>query len=135
MNAPAVALLSALTEEGRSDWVIPGLRPRQPLVGLTRIWYRIRKEAKLEDVRLRDLRHSFASVAAGTGVPLLVIGRLLGHTQAVTTSRYAHLADDPLREATEKIGAQVAAALSGQHEVDDVRAPLPSSVPAGQRIH
>jgi integrase len=135
LNAPAVDLLSDLAEEGGSEWVIPGLRPRQPLVGLTRIWYRIRKEAKLEDVRLHDLRHSFASVAAGTGVPLLVIGRLLGHTQAVTTSRYAHLADDPLREATEKIGAQVAAALSGQREADDAQAPVPSSVPAGQRIH
>jgi integrase len=135
LNSPAVDLLSELAEKDGSEWVIPGLKPRQPLVGLTRIWYRIRKEAKLEDVRLHDLRHSFASVAADTGVPLLVIGRLLGHTQAVTTARYAHLADDPLREATERIGARVAAALSGQTDVDDARAQIPSFVPQGQRIH
>jgi integrase len=71
----------------------------------------VRKRAGLEDVRLHDLRHSFASVAAGAGVPLIVIGRLLGHRHPVTTARYAHLADDPLREASEKIGARVAAAM------------------------
>lgn len=135
LNAPAHDLLSELAKDCDGEWVIPGLRPRQPLVGLTRIWYRVRKDANLEDVRLHDLRHSFASVAAGSGVPLLVIGRLLGHTQPVTTARYAHLADNPLREATEKIGARVAAALSGQRDADDAREPAPDSVPAGERIH
>jgi len=54
-------------------------------------------------VRIYDLRHTFASVGAGGGLSLLIIGRLLGHTQSKTTQRYAHLADDPLREAAEKI--------------------------------
>ena len=56
------------------------------------------------DARLYDLRHSFASIGAAGGLSLLVIGKLLGHSRAPTTARYAHLADDPLREATEKIG-------------------------------
>jgi integrase len=90
--------------------------PRPAARGLTRIWYRIRKRAGLSDVRIHDLRHSFASVAAGAGMGLPVIGRLLGHTQAATTQRYAHLADDPLRQASEEIGSRIAEAMaqSGQ---------------------
>ncbi len=61
----------------------------------------------LMDVRLYDLRHSFASVGAGGGLSLQIIGRLLGHTQARTTQRYAHLADDPLRDAVKTIGAVI----------------------------
>jgi len=64
----------------------------------------------LADARIYDLRHTFASVGAGGGLSLQIIGRLLGHTQARTTQRYAHLADDPLREAATKIVAQIAGA-------------------------
>ena len=64
----------------------------------------------LLDARLYDLRHSFASIGAGGGLSLAIIGRLLGHTQQRTTARYAHLADDPLREAANKIGAVIAGA-------------------------
>ena len=64
----------------------------------------------LLDARLYDLRHTFASIGAGGGLSLAIIGRLLGHTQARTTQRYAHLADDPLREAADKIGAVIAGA-------------------------
>jgi len=67
------------------------------------VWKFVRQETGIKDARLYDLRHSFASIGAGGGLSLLVIGRLLGHTQARTTQRYAHLADDPLREAAEKI--------------------------------
>jgi integrase len=62
------------------------------------------------DARLYDLRHSFASVGAAGGLSLLIIGKLLGHSRAPTTARYAHLADDPLREATEKIGRAITGA-------------------------
>jgi integrase len=64
----------------------------------------------LLDARLYDLRHTYASIGAGGGLSLAIIGRLLGHTQARTTQRYAHLADDPLREAADKIGAVIAGA-------------------------
>jgi len=64
----------------------------------------------LTDARLYDLRHTFASVGAGGGLSLQIIGRLLGHTQQRTTQRYAHLADDPLREAATKIAAVIAGA-------------------------
>ena len=64
-------------------------------------WRRIRAAAKLDDVRLHDLRHSFASVAASGGQSLVVIGKMLGHSQPATTARYAHLADDPVKAASE----------------------------------
>jgi integrase len=64
----------------------------------------------LTDARAYDLRHTFASIGAGGGLSLQIIGRLLGHTQSRTTQRYAHLADDPLREAATKIGGVIAGA-------------------------
>ena len=66
--------------------------------------------AGLSDARIYDLRHTFASIGAGGGLSLLIIGRLLGHTQARTTQRYSHLADDPLREAAARIATQIAGA-------------------------
>jgi integrase len=69
------------------------------------------------DARLYDLRHSFASIGAAGGLSLPIIGKLLGHTRTPTTARYAHLADDPLREATEKIGAVITGAGGGGNVV------------------
>ena len=71
-------------------------------------WPRICAAAGLVGVRIHDLRHSFASVLASAGLSLPIIGQLLGHTQPQTTARYAHLLDDPLRAATERVGAIVA---------------------------
>ena len=65
----------------------------------------IRKTANILDVRLHDLRHTYASVLASAGLSLPVIGALLGHATATTTHRYAHLFDDPLRAATERASA------------------------------
>ena len=75
-------------------------------------WRRIRAAAKLDDVRLHDLRHSYASVAASGGQSLLIIGKLLGHSQPQTTARYAHLADDPVKAASEAIGSHIASAMA-----------------------
>ena len=72
-------------------------------------------------VRLHDLRHTYASFGAGSGLGLPIIGRLLGHTQAATTARYAHLDNDPLRRASEAIGGKIAAALEGQGSVVSFR--------------
>ena len=74
-------------------------------------WRRIRAAAKLDDVRLHDLRHSFASVAASGGQSLVVIGKMLGHSQPATTARYAHLADDPVKAANDAVGGRIAAAM------------------------
>ncbi len=71
----------------------------------------------LTDARAYDLRHTFASIGAGGGLSLQIIGRLLGHTQSRTTQRYAHLADDPLREAAAKIGAAIAGAGKGRDNI------------------
>jgi integrase len=70
-------------------------------------WQRICKTAGIEGLRVHDLRHSFASTLASGGASLPLIGALLGHTQPQTTARYAHLFDDPLRRATEQVGAIV----------------------------
>jgi site-specific recombinase XerD len=68
---------------------------------------RLRKKAGLEDVRLHDLRHSFASVGAGGGLSLPILGKLLGHNQPSTTARYSHLAEDPLRRAADQISGEI----------------------------
>jgi integrase len=74
----------------------------------------VSKRAGLDGVRLHDLRHTYASFGAGGGLGLPIIGKLLGHTQAATTARYAHLDNDPLRRASEHIGSRIAAALEGK---------------------
>jgi integrase len=91
-----------------SDWLFPAPIGDGHRGHINATWETLRKAAKLPDVRLHDLRHSFASIAASLGLSLPVIGALLGHTTPVTTARYAHLFDDPLREATERVGAIIA---------------------------
>jgi integrase len=75
--------------------------------GLAKAWARIRNRADLPGVRLHDLRHSFASFGAAGGASLLLIGKALGHRQAATTQRYAHLGHDPVRDLAEKVGATI----------------------------
>ncbi len=118
LNAPALAVLSQLETNG-FPWVLPGRRPRSHLVNLSKPWDSIRKLARLHGLRLHDLRHSFASVGASSGLGLPIIGKLLGHTQAATTQRYAHLADGPLRKASEAIAAHLENAMSGPSIVVD----------------
>jgi integrase len=110
LNAPARQLLSGLPRT--SDYVFPGRRIGKPVIGLGHVWERLRTRAGLEGVRLHDLRHSYASTAAGLGASLPVIGALLGHSVPATTARYAGLADDPRRVAAEAVGKQLAALLS-----------------------
>ncbi len=118
LNAPALEVLRGLSPDGSdpSGWVIAGRRPDQPFVGLHWIWHRIRERAELGGVRIHDLRHTHASVLAGAGSSLIVIGRLLGHRVAQTTQRYAHLSDDPLREASDEAGKRISAAMSGRKD-------------------
>lgn len=108
LNAPALAVLDSLERLG--PFVIPGADPEKPRADLKKPWVTVSKRAGI-DCRLHDLRHTHASYGAGAGLGLPIIGKLLGHTQAATTSRYAHLDSDPLKRASETIGATIAAAM------------------------
>lgn len=111
LNPPALELIDKLRRKRKGQWVFPGDIEDEPLATLWHVWHFVRKRAGLDKAaRLYDLRHTFASVGAGGGLSLQIIGKLLGHTQARTTARYAHLADDPVREAANKIGAVIAGA-------------------------
>ena len=120
LNAPARKVLEGIPRLEGNPFVICGERPGQHLVNLQKPWRRIRKAAELDDVRLHDLRHSFASVGASSGQSLIVIGKMLGHSQPATTARYAHLADDPVKAASDAVGARIAAAMDGDRHEDDV---------------
>lgn len=109
LNAPALAVLSELPRIG--TYVIVGDDPDSPRHDLNRPWHLVSKRAGLDGVRLHDLRHTHASVGAGAGLGLPIIGKLLGHAQPSTTQRYAHLDADPLRRASEQIGGRIAAAM------------------------
>ena len=86
-------------------FLFPGNEKGKPLQRLDNAWKVICAAARLEGVRVHDLRHTYASHLVSGGHSLFLVGRLLGHTQAATTQRYAHIADDPLRKATEEFGA------------------------------
>lgn len=95
-------------------YVFPGRTRNGPRRRLNKYWATICKKAKLESVRIHDLRHTHASILASSGLSLPIIGQLLGHTQVSTTARYAHLFDDPLRTATGRVGAVYEALADGK---------------------
>ncbi|MDZ4759973.1 MAG: site-specific integrase [Alphaproteobacteria bacterium] len=97
--------------------VFPAQRGDGHFDGLSKEWGRVRKLAKLDDVRVHDLRHTFASYGAGGGVGLPLIGGILGHRQASTTQRYAHLADAPLRAAADMISREITHSMAGSRDM------------------
>jgi integrase len=97
-----------------SPWVFSTRYGGGPLTDIKRVWAAICRTAGITDLHLHDLRHAYATFLASAGLSLPIIGRLLGHTQAATTNRYAHLMDDPLRAATDRVGAIVTAAKTGR---------------------
>jgi integrase len=109
LNAAALAVLRDLTRA--SDYVIAGEEPKQPRSDIKWPWSLVIRHAKLAGLRVHDLRHSFASIGAAGGLGLPIVGKLLGHANASTTARYAHLDADPLRRASDQIGSVIAAAL------------------------
>jgi integrase len=121
LSAPALQLIADIRarrgEVAADDYVFPGQRAGQPLKQLRTCWDEVCKRAKLTGVRIYDLRHTFGSTGAGGGLSLPLIGKLLGHTQARTTMRYAHLADDPLREAAERVAGAISKAGNGGNVV------------------
>ncbi len=108
---PAVRLLEALPRRAGNPWVFPGRVPdgRCSESALDNAWRAVREAARLEDVRIHDLRHSFASRALALGETLPVIGKLLGHSDIETTARYAHLAQHSIHEAAERVAKSIAA--------------------------
>jgi integrase len=110
LNAPALAVLHSLDRIGQ--YVIAGKKLDKPRADLKRPWNLVRRVAGLEGLRIHDLRHTYASFGAGGGLGLPIIGKLLGHSQAATTARYAHLDSDPLKRASESIAGRIAAAMS-----------------------
>ena len=124
LNAPALDVLVNIERVEGNPFVIVGRNKGAGLNNIDKPWLRIKQRTTaaiikdnagkgINDVRIHDLRHTYASVAVGGGQTLPVIGKLLGHTQAQTTARYAHLADDPIRAASEAVGATLAAAMQG----------------------
>lgn len=113
LGAPALELLNGLERVENNPHVFPSATGEGHFVGLPKVWRKVRDTAGLSDVRLHDLRHSFASVGAAGGDSLYVIGKLLGHADSATTQRYAHLHDDPLRAAADRIAGQISAAMNG----------------------
>jgi integrase len=111
LGPAAISVLAELPREPGNPYVIVGGKPGQHLIAIQNPWERIRAAAGLEDVRLHDLRHSFASMAVAAGASLPMIGKLLGHSQPQTTQRYAHLADDPVTQLNNAISDAIATAL------------------------
>ena len=114
LNGPALEVLAGTKRIEGNPYVITGTAEGAHLTDLQKPWRRVRKAAELEDVRIHDLRHTFASEAVMGGESLPMVGRILGHTQAQTTARYAHLADDPLQRASERIALSLKQAMSDQ---------------------
>lgn len=127
LSAPALEVLNGLAKVKDNPFVIVGEVEKAHLVNIQKPWRAIRKAAGLDDVRLHDLRHTFASVGVEGGASLVMVGALLGHTQPQTTKRYAHLANDPQRVAADAIATRIADRLSPK--------PRPASDPADDNVY
>jgi integrase len=121
----AITILETLFENPQRNpanpYVIVGREENTHLVNLEKSWCRVRKLAKIEDVRMHDLRHTFASIAVANGLSLPIIGGLLGHSQTSTTARYAHLNNSALKEAVSLIGNAISTAME-EKKMDVIKA-------------
>jgi len=114
LGAAALGLLTEMQGAARVGFVFPGNGRDGTTTAVWKAWEKVRQRAELPDVRIHDLRHSFASVGASGGDSLVVIGALLGHRDTTTTARYAHLSNDPLKAAADRIAGSIAAAMKGE---------------------
>ncbi len=112
LNPPALVLLQSLPRVKDCAFVIAGQELKQPKADLKRPWALVSAHAGLSDVRIHDLRHTYASFGAGAGLGLPIVGKLLGHTQSATTQKYAHLDNDPVQRGANIIGKEIAAAMN-----------------------
>jgi integrase len=111
VGRPVVDLLRDARRIDSNPWVTTGTLPGKPLSDLQPFWQRVRARAGVKDVRIHDLRHTFASTAVASGQGLPMIGKLLGHTQVQTTARYAHLAAEPVRMAADAVAQNLRQSL------------------------
>ena len=118
LAAPALEVLASLPRLG--EFVIAGAKPDRPRSDIKRPWERIVARAGLENLRLHDLRHSYASIGAAAGMGLGMVGKLLGHASPSTTARYSHFADDPLRRISDNISGTISAAMNATDDKSNV---------------
>ncbi len=114
LSPAARSVLATIPRLPDNPWVIAGGRPGRRLANLNALWVVVRRRAGLEDVRIHDLRHSFASRALALGEGLAMIGKLLGHRQVQTTARYAHLARESVKTSAARIAESIAADMEQQ---------------------
>lgn len=109
LSEQVLKILYSLKKSNKNNtlYIFPDKTGEKPIRDIKDFWEKIIKEAELENVRIHDLRHTHASYLVSRGLSLSIVGKLLGHTQASTTQRYAHLADEPLRQAAELFGNTV----------------------------
>lgn len=108
LNRQAIEVIASIPDRKPTGLVFPSVRDANKPTKLSMFWPEIRNRAALPDVRLHDLRHSFASTAIRDNLSLMVIGKLLGHALAETTSRYAHLSDEVIADAAERVSGSIA---------------------------
>jgi len=115
LSAQATALIASIieTSDPESSFLFPGNKPGQPLRELKKFWSSVMRQTGITNYRRHDNRHTYASHLVSSGLSLEIIGQLLGHTITTTTKRYAHLADDPLRAATERFASKIAGFQNG----------------------
>ncbi|MDK2768142.1 MAG: tyrosine-type recombinase/integrase [Sphingomonas sp.] len=117
LGGPAMRIIATTPPVDGNPYLLPGKKNGTHVTDLQSVWVRVRTTAGLEDVRIHDLRHSFASIGAATGDSMLIIGALLGHRSAKTTERYTHLSDHPLKSAAERISEEIARCLGEGVEI------------------
>ena len=113
LSSQTIEILKAMQQAKSTPFLFPGKILGQPLKNMNKSWNTIRKRAGIADVRIHDLRHTHASHLVSSGLSLSIVGKLLGHRHAATTQRYAHLADEPLRQAAELFGEKVESMVKG----------------------
>jgi integrase len=109
LSGPTLSLLTEMREKADpiEANLFPGNASGRPLQDIKKFWKVVTAQAGIADYRLHDNRHTHASHLVSSGLSLEIVGRLLGHTNPTTTKRYAHIADSPLRAATERFGAKL----------------------------
>ena len=108
LGDPAIAVLRGIPRKEDNPWVFPGVKPGRHMTYLHDSWRRLLDRAGIENLRIHDLRHSYASGGLLVGEGLPMIGKLLGHSKVQTTARYAHLANDPIKAAANRIARRIA---------------------------